>query len=261
MALDKEFLTGVFEGVEGAEERIGKVLKEFESETTGLRVNKDAILKESKDYKDKLEKLAAERESEKSGLQKRIEELENQVKASGGEELKAYYEAEKKKLEEMYAAKLTEQEKAIGLHKSERENLYSEYLKVLKNTELDRAMDSHSNLIPEMKNILRDVFWARNQFELTELDGVKKLLNPKDNYRSIEDTLKAFIATEEGKSFLLNNSTGGGATGGNIPNRPAIGNPFIKGKENLDEQGRLYKENPSLYASLKAQAEALAEGG
>jgi len=252
--LDKEFLTGVFEGVENAEERIGKVLKEYESDTTGLKVNRDAILNESKKHKADLEAFTQKSAEEKTGLQKRIEELENQIKASGGDELKAYYEAETKKLQEMYTAKLTEAEKAIGVHKSEQEKLYSEYLKVLKNTELDRSMDSLPNLRPELKNVLRDTFWARNQFELSELDGVKKLLTPKD-YRSIDDTLKAFISTDEGKSFLLNNSTGGGATGGSTPGKPVIGNPFIKGKENLDEQAKLLKENPAMYASLKAQAE------
>jgi chromosome segregation ATPase len=259
MAFDKDFLAGVFEGVEGADARIEKVLKEYENDVTGLKLKNSEVLSKNKEYKENLDKFSQERETEKSEYQKKIEGLESQIKASGNEELKAYYEAETKKSQEMYASKLAEAEKTINLHKAEHDNLYSEYLKVLKNTELDRAMDSLSNLIPERKNILRDVFWARNQFELTELEGKKRLLNPKDNYKSIADTLAAFIATDEGKSFLINNNTGGGATG-STGAKLQIGNPFIKGKENLTEQGRLFKENPALYSQLKAQAEALNKG-
>jgi len=252
--LNKEFLTGIFEGIEKPEERIEKVLKEYEADVTGLKVNRDQVLSENKTYKEKLDKLTSEYGTEKSGFQKRIEELESKIKSSGSEETKAFYEAEKKQLQDMYAAKLADAEKAIGQHKTAHDELYSEYLKVLKNTELDRAMDSLQNLDPGLKNALRDVFWARNQFDFQEVEGEKKLLNKE--FRNIADTLTAYIGTDEGKRFILSNSTGGGATGSSVV-KPPISNPFIKGKENLDEQARIIKENPALAASLKAQAAAL----
>jgi len=255
MALDKEFLTGVFEGVENAEERIGKVLKEYESDTTGLKITRDDIKKEKEGYKAKLDELAALSEKEKADLQKQIEELEKQVKASGGEELKAVYEAEKTKLLEMHAAKLSELEKARDGYKSEHEKLYSEYLKVLKNTELDKAMNSLPNLKPELKNILRDAFWARNQFEYVDFEGRKELRSGKEtNYRTIEDTLRAFISTDEGKSFVLNNSTGGGATGGSAPGKPVIQNPYAKETFNLTEQMKLEKADPAKATALRESA-------
>jgi chromosome segregation ATPase len=253
MALNKDFLTGVFEGIEKPEERIEKVLKEYEADITGLKVNRDAVLSESKGYKEKLEKLAAEYGTEKSGFQKRIEELESRIKSSGSEETKAFYEAEKKQIQDMYAAKLAEADKAIGQHKAAHDELYSEYLKVLKNTELDRAMDGLQNLDPGLKNALRDVFWSRNQFDFQNVEGEKKLLN-KD-FHTIANTLADFISTDEGKRFILSNSTGGGATG-STSIKPPVKNPFVKGQENLDEQARLFRENKGLYESLKAQAAA-----
>jgi hypothetical protein len=254
MAFDKEFLTGVFEGVEDADTRIDKILQEHDSDVTGLKLKNNEVLSKNREFKENLDKFSTERETEKTGFQKKIEELEAQINASGNDELKKYYEAEAKKLQEMYGGKLTEAEKEIALQKTERETLYAEYLNVLKNTELDRAMDALSNLIPERKNILRDVFWTRNHFELSELDGVKMLRNPKDNYKSIADTLNTFISTDEGKHFLLSNSTGGGASGADKPGRPQIANPYLKETFNLTQQMQMEKENPAKAAALKSAA-------
>ena len=257
MALDKAFLTGVFEGM--TDEQAEKVLKEYESDITGLKVNRDQVLAESKGHKEKLDKLAQDWVAKETDFQKQIEALEEKLKASGSDELKAFYEAEKKQLQDMYASKLTEAEKTIVNNKTAQEKaygeLYSEYLEVLKNTELDKAMDKIQNLDRAKANLLRDAFWARNKFEHQVIDGVKKLMNQE--YRSIGDVLNAFISTDEGKFFLMSNSQGGGAPG-STSTKPPVGNPFIKGKENLDEQGRLYRENPALYSQLKAQAAAMA---
>ena len=261
MAIDKEFLTGVF-GEAITEEQIAKIVKEKEDELTGIKVNRDTVLLESKGHKEKSETLARELEALKADHQKKMEELEAKLKASGSDELKAIYEADAKKLEEKYAAKVSEAEKQAGEKTTAYEALYSDYLKVLKNTELDRAMDAIPNLKPEAKNILRDVFWARNQFEFVELEGKKELRSSKEtNYRSIADTLAAFIGTKEGKEFVLNENIGGGSTGSTGSKPTVTGNPFTKGKENLDEQARLFRENKPMYDQLKAQAEAAAKNG
>jgi len=255
MPVTKEFITGVFEGA--TDDQVEKVLKEFEADTTGLKLNKDQILSESKGYKEKLDKLSAEHGAKESDYKKRIEELEANIKASGAEESKAYYEAEKKKLQEMYSFQSAEGDKKIAALETEKSNLYSKYLEVLKNTELDKALDKINNLDRSKANMLRDVFWQRNKFENQAVDGVEKIINQE--YRSIGDVLNTFISTDEGKFFLQANSTGGGATGSN-GSKPQIGNPFTKGKENLDEQGRLFKEDKGLYEQLKAQAEAQVKG-
>ena len=256
MALDKEFLASL-DAIESAEERNEKILKEYEADLTGLKVKRDELLAESKERKEKLEQLAKEREAEKTGFQKRIAELESQAKASGSDETKAFYEAEKKQMQDLHAAKLAEQEKAIEQRAAAYDGLYADYLSVLKSTELDKAMDSIQNLDRAKANILRSTFWDRNQFDLQNVDNEKKLLN-KD-FRSIGDVLNAFIATDEGKFFLISNSTGGGATGSTSA-KPQTANPFVKGKENLDEQARIFKENRTLYESLKQAAESAIAG-
>ena len=252
MALDKDFLTPIFEGIEGAEERIGKILKEYEADITGLKVNKDQILNESKATKDKLDKLNQEREAEKAELLKRIEEMEKQIKDSSTEATMEFYEAEKKKIEDMYAAKFAEQDRSIKQRETAYTELNAEYLKLMRNNELDRAIDGIQNLDNSKKNILRDVFLARNQFELQTVDGEKKMLN-KD-FRTIPDALNAFIATDEGKLFVLANSSGGNATGGNKPSIPSTPNPWAKETLNLTQQMIITKEQPALAKSLMAAA-------
>ena len=211
MPLDKAFLAGAIEGI--TDEQVEKILKEHESDITGLKVNRDAILTEGKGYKENLDKLTAEVGTKEAEFKKQIEELEGRIKASSTEETKAYFEAEKKKLTEIHAAQAAESEKKYAALEAEKTALYSEYLEVLKNTELDKAMDSIPNLNPRRKNSLRFEFWARNKFEHQVIDGVKKLLSPGPEFRSVTDVLNAFLATDEGKEYLVNNSTGGGAPG------------------------------------------------
>ena len=210
MPLDKAFLAGAIEGI--TDEQADKILKEYESDITGLKVNRDTVLTENKGYKEKLEKLTAEVGTKEAEYKKQIEELEGKIKASSTEETKAYFEAEKKKLTELHLAQIADSEKKYTKLETEKAALYSEYLEVLKNTELDKAMDSIPNLNPRRKNSLRYEFWARNKFDYQEVDGVKKLMNTE--YRGVTDVLNTLLATDEGKEYLINNNSGGGSTGG-----------------------------------------------
>jgi hypothetical protein len=252
MALNKAFLTAFFEGVEDADVRIEKILKEYEADTTGLKVNRDAVLKENKEFKEKLEKLALEQEAEKTGFEKRIEELEAKVKASGNDETKTFYEAEIKNLTSQHAAKLAEHEKLAGKSKAEHEALYAKYVDVLESAELDKAMDGVQGFDRGKAGIFRSLFKDRFKFKFREVEGTEKLLN--EEFRSIADTVNTFIGTDEGKFFVINSNSGGGASGSSN-SKPPTTNPFTKGNENLDQQGRLLKENPALYERLKAEAE------
>jgi hypothetical protein len=251
MAFDKDFLTGVFEGVEGADSRIEKVLKEYEADITGLKVKRDELHAKSNDYKKELEKLTSDYGTEKAAFQKQIEDYETKLKASGSDELKAFHEAELKKIHDSYAARITDYEAKNGQHEKAYSKLNSEYLEVLKNTELDKAMDKVQNLDRSKANILRDTFWGRNKFEHQTIDGVKKLMNQE--YRSVGDVLNAFIGTDEGKFFLLSNNSGGGATGATVL-RPSTANPYLKDSFNLTRQMELAKDNPTLAASLESAA-------
>ena len=253
MALDKETLTGILEGVEGADVRIDKILKEYDSDVTGLKVKNNELLSKNKDFSGSIEKLNTDFGTKEADFKKQIEGLNAQIKASGGEELKAVYEGEVKKLQELHNAKLVDLEKLAAQQKTAYDVLFSEYLQTLENTEYDQAISKIENLkqgaAPSIRSILRD----RNKFELVDLEGVKELRNPKNNHKTIADTVTAFFATDEGKSFLLNNNSGGGASG-STTTHTSTKNPWKKETLNITEQILLTKENPTLAAQLKAQA-------
>jgi len=253
MPMNKEFLAGFFEGVENADERIEKILKEHEADTTGIKVNRDSVLKENKDFKERIEKSTQERETEKSAFQKRIEELEAKVKAAGSDEAKAWYESEIKKFQDMHTAKLADHEKAAVKSKAEFEELYAKYLGTLESAELDKAMDGVQGFDRSKAGIFRSLFKDRFKFSFKEVDGAQKLLG--DDYRSIADTVNAFVGTDEGKFFVNVTSSGGGAPGSTSA-KPTVANPFMKGKNwNLTEQGRIFKEDPARAGRLKKEAE------
>jgi multidrug efflux pump subunit AcrA (membrane-fusion protein) len=252
MALDKDFLIG--EGVGVTEDQAEKILKEFDSETIGLKAKRDQLITAEKALKEKHDKSVAEYETAKTAFQKQIEDLEAKLKASGSDDLKAYYEAEIKKASEMHAAKLTEADKVKADLEAKNKTLFNQYVGLWKATELDKAMDKVQNLDPAQRGILRDLFWVRHQFDVTKIEDKEELRNGE--YKTIQDVLFAYVGTDEGKRFLLANSSGGGAPGGSMSKGFNGKNPWAKDSINLTEQARLLKENPTLAATLKSQAGA-----
>lgn len=73
--------------------------------------------------------------------------------------------------------------------------------------------------------------------------------------KPLADAISAWSKSDEGKAFIANGSTGGGANGGG--NRPGGGdkNPWASDSFNLTEQGRMYRADPG-----KAREMAAAHG-
>lgn len=152
----------------------------------------------------------------------------------------------------MYAAKISEFEAKAGASEKAHNELHSKYVDTLINSELARTFDNIKNLDRAKAGILRDTILRRNQFELTNVDGVEKLLN-KGDYKSVQDITEAYVKSDEGKFFLLNNNSGGGAPGSNGA-RSQIENPWRKDTFNLTRQMEIAKENPELARQLEASA-------
>jgi len=249
-ALDKDFIAGVFEGA--TDEQVEKVLKEADNDVTGLKLNQAELKKEKEKLKEKLDELTTGWGAKEAEYKKQLEELDKQVKSTSSDDLKKYYEAEIKKAQDMYKAQLEDAGKKVQTFETEKNQLYGDYLKVLRNVEFEKAAEKIGNLDQTKKGILRDLFFTRNNFDFKEVDGVKKFLNV-EGYRDVNDSLQSFIGTDEGKFFLLANGTGGGATG-SASVKSGINNPYKKETFNLTEQMRLEKEKPELAQQLKSQA-------
>jgi chromosome segregation ATPase len=246
--IDKDFLTTVFDGVESADERIEKVMKEYESDVTGLKVNKDKVLEEKKALETKFKEL----ETGSLSLKETIKQLEEKAGSSGSEADKAFFEAEKKKLEDMYKAQTNELSASVQKRETEYNALYEKYCDSYKTAEFDKALDGMA-VNPAMRGILRTAFFAAHNFGWTKVEGDDKFLD-KD-YKTLKDALKTYLTTDEGKLFIVNNNSGGGAASGKGVKNP-LRNPFAKETLNLSEQGRMIRENPTLAAQMKAMAEA-----
>lgn len=78
----------------------------------------------------------------------------------------------------------------------------------------------------------------------------------KINGEGVQDYIKTWSQSDEGKPFIAApGNSGGGAPGANGRNT-GMSNPWAKDTRNLTEQGRILKENPQLAESLKAAAQA-----
>jgi hypothetical protein len=251
MPVTKEFLTGVNNAI--TEDQITAILKEYDSDLTGIKINRDEIKKERDGFKANSDKLTVELTAKETGHKKQIEELEKQIKASGSDELKAYYEAENKKLAEMSNARLTEAGEKYAAMETRQNETYVKLVNTLREVEFEKAAEKVNNIDPAKKAMLRDLFFTRNQFDFVTTDGVERFLSKDGSYKTVNDIFQSFIATEEGKFFLLANSTGGGASGSSST-KSSVNNPYKKETFNLTEQMILEKENPEKAASLKAQA-------
>jgi chromosome segregation ATPase len=253
MAFDKEFLTGVLGGIEGMDdsvkqELVEKVYKEYDTELTGIKINKEDILKEKKALEEKYREL----ETGASTYQATIQELEEKVKSSGTEETKKFFEGENKKLEEQFKARLTELESKNAESIAKNTELYSKYVGSKIDVELDDAMHVRKDIKPELKAHLRKIFRLEHEFDYKTVDGDQKLLS-KD-FKTIQDSLNGYLTTPEGQAFLINNNTGGGSTGGSTGGINLNENPWIRGKIDLTEQARILRETPQIAKTLMAQA-------
>jgi predicted RNase H-like nuclease (RuvC/YqgF family) len=244
MALDKDFLVGVFDGVENAEERIEKVLKEYDTDVTGIKVNREQILSEKKAIEEKYREI----ENTNTSLQERLKELKEKMKKSGSEEAKQFYEAEKKKLEEQYATQLAERDAKLSRLDAENKELSQKYVENSLRSEFIRSIEGLP-VNPKTLDAFQDLFLMRNKFKLTPYEGKEKFLT--EDFRDMKNVINAFITTDTGKMFLLQNNSGGGSEGSKNVQVP-MQNPWAKETLNLTKQAQILKENPDLAARFKS---------
>lgn len=234
MAITAEFLKTTLSGDGDVDAKVNAIMTEYTVDVTGLKTNKQAILEEKTELEKKLKAL----ETEKSTFDAKIKEYEDKIKKAGTEDAKAFYEAELKKLTDGHAATL----KAL---QDERDSAIATSARYIANDEFATAIKD-LNLVPELKDDLRDVLYARNKFEVKNIEGEKKYLNAES--RTVKDVLETYLKTDAGKKYVLNGSSGSGASG----SRGSGTNPTKPWKEmSLGEQTKLMRSNPDLARQLQ----------
>lgn len=203
MPINAEYLKTTLSGDGDVEAKIAKIMSEYEVDLNGLKSNRDNILREKGTLEEKLKAL----ETEKSGYDAKVKDLEDKIKKAGTEDTKAFYEAELKKATEAHATELTKLQ-------GERDAALAEASRYIANDEFAKATKD-LNIRPELREDLRDVLYARNKFERKTIDGEAKYLNAES--RNVKDVLGAYLQTDAGKAYLINGNSGGGAGGSKTP--------------------------------------------
>ena len=198
--LNEEFLTGLLSNEEvSAEDKIKQIIAEHEADTRGLVQKKDELL--GKEVK--LKEQIASFDVAKGDYEKKIAELTEQLKKNNPEAHKQFYETQIADNKAKYEADLQKLS-------AERDFYKQSHLKSLR----DKAIEAGIKDLNFVSG-LKDGFIARvlsmNEFEPQEIDGNIRFLN-KDHH-TIEETISAFALTQEGKAYIANPSTGGGAKG------------------------------------------------
>lgn len=196
--LNQEFLTGLL-GKEdiSAEDKISQIIAEHEADTRGLVSKRDELLGSEKKLKEQLKAFG----EEKAAYDSRIAGLEEELKKSSPEEHKRYYDAQ-------LASRTKEFNESLAKVAGERDFYKASHLKRLED---DAVSDGIKSL--QFVDGLKDGFIARvlmgNQFEPKDIDGQTVFLT-KDN-KTIQEVIKNFSLTPEGKAYLKNPSSGSGA--------------------------------------------------
>lgn len=242
MPITNEFLNEVLSNTEtGNEDKAKLILAEHEADVRGLISKRDELLGKEKSLKEKNKEV----ETKIAELETKNGELEEQLKANSPEETKKF-------LENQIAAKekawLEEKQGLI----EERDKFKDSHLKRLRD---DAIAEGVKDL--QFINGLKDGFIARvlmiSDFEAKEVDGVVRFLDK--NMKEIKDVMHEFALTNEGKSYLQNPSSGGGARGSSGQGGTnAVNNPWKKETENLSEQMRLFRTDRALAIRLAAEA-------
>lgn len=234
MPINVEFLKTALSGEGDVEAKIAKIMTEYEVDVNGLKTNKQTILQEKEALEAKFKAL----ETEKTGFDAKIKEYEDKIKKAGSEDAKAFYESELKKLTADHETKL----KAL---QEERDTATAEAALYIANDEFIRATKD-LNLVPELKDDLRDVLYARNRFERKTIEGEKKYLNGEA--RTVKDVLENYLKTDAGKKYVLNGASGSGASGSRGPGIA----PTKPWKDmSLGEQTKLMRSNPDVARQLQ----------
>ena len=241
--LDAEFLNGLLANEEvPVDAKIQQIIAEHEADTRGLLAKRDELLGSEKKLKEKISAY----ENEKAETAKHLAEVEEALQKASSEDNRKYYETQLADAQGKFdsqIAELTEQR--------------DYYLTMHLNSLRDKAIEEGCktlNFVPGLEDGFVARVLALNDFEPKDIDGHLKFLNAENH--TIEEAINAFALTQEGKAYISNPSTGGGARGSSTPAFGTRGskNPCKAGQENLTEQMRLYKEDRATYDRLKAEA-------
>jgi polyribonucleotide nucleotidyltransferase len=203
--MNPEELKKVLENAESSvDQKVQGIIDLADAATKGLKEKNQELIGAEKKAKDALDEFKSKAQTAEA----KITELTEELKKNSGEERQKYYEA---KLQEAQTNFQAELEKVSV----ERDQFRESHLNRLQ-------QDAISNGIKDLKfaDGLKEGYIAlvmmRNKFVPKDIDGKIEFLNGEN--KSIDAVMRDFSLTAEGKAFLQNQSSGGGAAPAPKPN-------------------------------------------
>lgn len=181
------------------DEKVKLIIAEHDADTRGLLQKRDELLGSQKKLKEELSAY----ETAKGEYETKIGNLEAELKKATSDDHKAYYETQLADRDKKYSeelAKIT----------ADRDFYKGEHLKSLRDKAIEEGI-KNLNFVSGLKDGFIARVLSMNDFQAKDVDGTVMFLN-KDNH-TIEDAINAFASTQEGKAYIANPSTGGGARG------------------------------------------------
>ena len=217
---------------------------------------KETILAEKKALQEKLERLSGETAAEREAGEARIRELEEQVGKAGSEDAKKAFEAQLERRTREFEAREKKLAEELSESKGRHEALLERRRLDMVGLDLENAMTKLGITDPDDRDNCRDKFMRGHGGDFRP-DDKDSLVNT--DYKTVAEVLGKLAADSTAYQKFIPARNGGGGASGSSGVKPPAANPFEKGKENLTEQGRLFRENPAVYERLKA--EAASKGG
>lgn len=203
--LNEAFLTGLLSNEEvSADDKIKQIIAEHDADTRGLLQKRDELLGNEKKLKEKISGYEKGNEEYASKIKDLEEMLEKQSK--GDQTNKEYYETKLADMQKRYDGDIS----SLTAERDQYKNLHLASLR-------DKAIEEGTkdlNFVNGLKNGFIARVLALNEFEPQDIDGQLKFLNKE--HHTIEEAINAFALTQEGKAYLANPSSGGGARGSSV---------------------------------------------
>lgn len=198
--LNEEFLNDLLGKDDvSADDKVKQIIAEAEADTRGLLQKRDELLGSEKKLKEQISAFGAEKE----GYEKRISELDEALKKASSKDNREYYETQISDLNKKYSAEIEDI--------TEQRNYYKQmHLNSLRDKAIEAGLKD-LNFVDGLKDGFVARVLSMNEFEPKDINGELKFLN-KDNH-TIDEVIKSFALTTEGKAYIRNSSTGGGARG------------------------------------------------
>nr|DAF41199.1 MAG TPA: hypothetical protein [Caudoviricetes sp.] len=200
--LDENFLTELL-GKEdvSTEDKIKSILAEKDAGERALIQKRDELLGNEV----KLKKRISEYESSNGEYEAKITSLNDLLeKANKGDEVtKQQYEAKIADLDK-------QSKKSLKEISDSRDSYKKQYLDALFSKSIEDGI-KELDIIPGLKDGFIARITSMNNFEPNEMNG-KTVFLDKDNH-TIGEVVNSFVMTSEGKAYIRNAASGGGAAG------------------------------------------------